>query len=195
MSKQASKRNSRRNVMRSFRDHFDLERLDYQRRMKPRKDWAMIIGLIIAAVIYMVFFGLIMYSRSQGMIDDTMVNKVAWMLMIPTSVVGAFAYLITINRREFPIREDIRAHVRQFEGEQGYLWRYEPILQQLELKKINMDGLISASRQNLLVEMAPEDICATVQALHEVLQNNGPQASPAAISQVEESLGATADGD
>ena len=181
--------------MRSFRDHFDLERLDYKRRIKPHKDWAMIIGLIFAAILYMAFFGLIMYSRSQGMIDDSMVNKIAWMLMVPTSVVGAFAYLITINRREFPIREDIRAHVRQFEGDQGYLWRFEPILQQLELKKISMDNLISASRQNLLAEMAPEDICATVQALHEVLQNNGAQASPAAISQVEQNLGITADGD
>jgi len=195
MSKQASKRGSRRSIMRSFRDHFDLERLDYKRRIKPHKDWAMIIGLIFAAILYMAFFGLIMYSRSQGMIDDSMVNKIAWMLMVPTSVVGAFAYLITINRREFPIREDIRAHVRQFEGDQGYLWRFEPILQQLELKKISMDNLISASRQNLLAEMAPEDICATVQALHEVLQNNGAQASPAAISQVEQNLGITADGD
>ncbi len=183
-SKQPSKRNSRKNVMRSFQQHFDLARLDYKRRVKPGKDVAKVTGLILAAAVYLTGFGLAFYSRSQGMIDDNFLNKIAWIFMIPASVVGMFAYLITSNRREFPIREDIRAHVHDLEGENGYLWRYAPVLNQLELKKIDMEWLIAASREKRLVEMAPEDICATVHALHEALQNS----SAAVVNQVEKNL-------
>lgn len=183
-SKQPSKRNSRKNVMRSFQQHFDLARLDYKRRVKPGKDVAKITGLIFAAAVYLTGFGLAFYSRGQGMIDDNFLNKIAWIFMIPASVVGMFAYLITSNRREFPIREDIRAHVHDFEGGSGYLWRYEPILSQLRLKKIDSEGLVTASREKRLVEMAPEDICATVHALHKALQNSGA----AAVNQVEKNL-------
>lgn len=192
-SKQPSKRNSRKNVVRSFQRHVDLARLDYRRRIKPGRDIAKITGLMFAAVIYMAGFGLAYVSYGRGMIDDVFLSKVAFILMIPATVVGLFAYLITSNRREFPIREDIRAHVRQFEGEHGYLWRFEPILSQLQLKKIDTEWLATCSRENRLVELAPEDICAAVQAIDAALQDNTAAASAAAISQVEDNLDADPD--
>lgn len=183
-NKQSSKRSSRKQVLRAIQERFDLERLDYARRIKPGKDMAKVTGLILAALVYLSGFGLALYSRSQGMIDDNFLNKIAWIFMIPASVVGMFAYLITSNRREFPIREDIRAHVREFEGETGFLWRFEPVLGQLQLKKIDIEWLLTASREGRLEEMAPEDICATVRALPEALQN----ANAAAIQAVEDRL-------
>ncbi len=192
-NKQQSKRNSRKSVIRSFEDQIDLARLDYARRTKPGKDVAKVMGLVFAAVVYLAGFGLAFYSRTQGMIDDDVLNKISWIFMIPASVVGLLAYLITSNRREFPIREDIRAHVTDFEGEDGYLWRYEPILSQMELKKIDIEWLVVSSRENRLVEMAPEDICATIRALYEALQGDSSLASAAAIAQIEQNLDATAE--
>ena len=187
-NKQASKRHSRKHVIRSFEEHFDLARLDYHRRVKPGKDMAKVMGLIFAAAIYLAGFGLAYYSYNQGMIDATFLNKISWIFMIPASVVGVFAFLITSNRREFPIREDIRAHVREFEGEEGYLWRFEPILSQMQLKKIDIELLIAASREKHLVETAPEDICATIRALYDALQGNSSLASAAAINQIEQNI-------
>ena len=187
-NKQQSKRHGRKNVIRDFEKHITLSRLDYKPRVKPGKAMAKVVGLIFAAVIYLGGFGMAYISWSRGIIDANLLNKMSWIFMIPASVVGMFAFLISSNRREFPIREDIRAHVRDFEAETGYLWRFEPILNQLELKKIDIEWLIKASREGTLIEMAPEDICATIQALHQALSGDGQQISGNVILQVENNL-------
>lgn len=187
-NQQQSKRHVRKNVIRDFEKNFTLSRLDYKPRVKPGRAMAKVIGLIFAAVIYLTGFGLAYVSWSNGTIDANMLNKMSWIFMIPASVVGMFSFLISSNRREFPIREDVRAHVRDFEGKDGYLWRYEPILNQMELKKIDIEWLIKASREGKLIEMAPEDICTTVQALHQALSGNGQQVNGNAILQVEKNL-------
>ncbi|HHJ80521.1 MAG TPA: hypothetical protein ENJ65_02690, partial [Candidatus Tenderia electrophaga] len=143
-NQQPSKRHSRKNVIRDVERHITLSRLDYKPRVKPGKAMAKVIGLIFAAVIYMAGFGIAYFSWSRGTIDASLLNKISFIFMIPASIVGMLAFLISSNRREFPIREDIRAHVRDFEGENGYLWRFEPILNQLELGKIDIEWLIKA---------------------------------------------------
>lgn len=187
-NQQPSKRHSRKNVIRDFEKHFTLSRLDYKPRVKPGKAMAKAVGLSVAAVVYMVGFGITYFSWSRGSIDASLLNKISFIFMIPASIVGMLAFLISSNRREFPIREDIRAHVRDFEGESGYLWRFEPILNQLELKKIDIEWLIKASREGTLTDMAPEDICTTIQALHEALSGNSQKISGHAILQVEKNL-------
>lgn len=171
-SKQPNRRNARKTILRRFEEQFDLQRLDYARRSKPAKDVARIMGLLFAGIIYSAGFGLAYYSWSQHHIDTTLLNKFAFIFMIPASVVGMFAFLLTGSRREFPIREDIRVHISAVEGDTGTLWRYEPLLKQMSLKKIDIEGLIEASREGRLIVMAPEDICATLQALHQNLSNN-----------------------
>lgn len=186
-NKQQSKRHSRKSVLRDFEQHVTLSRLDYKKRVKKGKAAAKIIGLVCASIIYIGGAGLAYVSFSRGVIDANFLNKMSWIFMIPATVVGLFAFLISSNRREFPIREDIRAHVLDFEGDTGYLWRYEPVLSQLQLKKIDMEWLIQASREGRLIEQAPEDICTTILALHEVLSNS-QQISGSAIQQVEQNL-------
>ena len=182
--KQPSKRNLRKNVLRRFDNTFDLARLDYERRTKPGKDGAKLIGIIFASVVFFAGFGLAYISHARGLIDDTFFNKVVWLFMIPASVVGGTAWLISANRKEFPIREDIRAHVTEFEGESGTLWRYEPALRELKLKKVDFEGLIEASREGRLIAMAPEDICAAIRGLHEYLSApNVPTSQVAAIEE------------
>ncbi len=188
-NQQSSKRHGRKNVIRNFEKNITLSRLDYKPRVKPGKAMAKVVGLVFAAVIYLAGFGIAYISWSRGSIDANLLNKMSFIFMIPASVVGLLAFLISSNRREFPIREDIRAHVRDFEAENGYLWRFEPILNQLALGKIDIEWLIKASREGTLIEMAPEDICATMQALYEALSgNSGQQISGNAILQVEKNL-------
>ena len=169
--KQKTKRNLRKSVLHRFEDAFDLERLDYNRRAKPGRDAAKLTGIIFASVVFFAGFGLAYISHSRGLIDDMFFNKVVWLFMIPSSVVGGTAWLISSNRREFKIREDIRAHVSDFEGESGTLWRYESVLNELELKKVDIEGLIEASHEGRLIKMAPEHICASIRALHTVLSD------------------------
>lgn len=189
MSKQPSKRNTRKTILRRFEEQFDLKRLDYQRRAKPAKDMAKIMGFLFAGGIYMAGFGLAYFSWSQGKIDETLMTKLSFIFMIPSSVVGLFAFLLSGSRREFPIREDIRAHVTDFEGESGTFWRYEPLLKQMELKKIDIEGLIEASREGRLIKMAPEDICATIQALHQQLTNNSVLTNAETLEAIETNFG------
>jgi len=171
-SKQPNKRNIRKTLLRRFEGQFDLKRLDYSRRSKPARDMAKVTGVIFAGGIYIAGFGVAYYSWTQQRIDTAMFNNFAFIFMIPATVVGAFAFLLSSNRREFPIREDIRAHITAFEGADGTLWRYEPLLKQMTLKKIDIEELIQASRERKLIKMAPEDIYAAVHALHQNLSNN-----------------------
>ena len=185
MSKQPTKRNTRKTILRRFEEQFDLKRLDYGRRSKPAKSGAMLTGSVFAGGLYLALFGLVYYSWSQGKIDTVMLNKLAFIFMIPATVVGLFAFLLTCSRREFPIREDIRAHVSATEGTNGTLWRYEPLLKQMDLKKIDIEGLIEASREGRLIKMAPEDICATLHALHQNLSNNSAQTNGETMDAIE----------
>ncbi len=170
--KQPNKRNIRKNLLRRFEGQFDLNRLDYSRRSKPAKDIAKVVGVIFAGGIYLIGFGLAYYSWTQKSIDTIMLNTFAFIFMIPATVVGLFAFLLSGNRREFPIHEDICAHVAAFEGADGTLWRYEPLLKQMVLKKIDIEELIKASREGRLIKMAPEDICTTLHALYQNLSSN-----------------------
>lgn len=189
MSKQPSKRNIRKALLRRFESQFDLKRLDYTRRAKPAKDMAKIMGFLFAGGVYLAGFGLAYFSWSAGRIEVELLNKLTFIFMIPSSVIGLFAFLLTGSRREFPIREDIRAHVTDFEGAEGTLWRYEPLLNQMDLKKIDIEGLIEASREGRLIKMAPEDICATIHALHQQLTNNSVLTNTETLEAIERNFG------
>lgn len=171
-TKQPNKRNIRKILLRRFEGQFDLKRLDYSRRSKPARDMAKVTGALFAGGIYLVGFGLAYYSWTQQNIDTTLFNTFAFIFMIPATAVGVFAFLLSGNRREFPVREDIRAHITAFESGDGNLWRYEPLLKQMTLKKVDIQALIKASREGKLVKMDLEDICAIVHALHQSLSNN-----------------------
>ncbi|MFC1748664.1 hypothetical protein ACFL2V_07635 [Pseudomonadota bacterium] len=187
-SKQPSKRNVRKNIQRRFDSTVDLERLNYKKRAKPGKDIAKITGFAFAGIIYLLGFGLAYFSWNRGLIDVSFMNKMVWIFMIPSSVIGVFAFLITSNRREFPVREDIRAHITDFEGETGTFWRYAPILNQLKLKKIDMEGLIEASHEGRLIKMAPEDICETLRALDAALRDGGDATKGNILNEVEQNF-------
>lgn len=187
--KQPSKRSSRKTVLQHFEDHFDLKRLNYGRRVKPQKDKAKLIGVAASATFYFAGFALAYYSFSQQLIDVEFFNKMMWIFLVPASAIGGTVWLITTNRFEFPIREDIRDHVDQFEGDTGTLWRYGPLLEKLQLKKIDTAQLAQASQNNALIREAPEDICAAIQAIHDTLTDSSNRlATPAIIAEIEKNI-------
>lgn len=191
--KQPNKRNIRKNLLRRFEGQLDLNRLDYSRRSKPAKDMAKVVGIIFAGGIYLIGFGLAYYSWTQKNIDTTMLNTFAFVFMIPATVVGLFAFLLNGNRREFPIREDIRAQIAVFEGADGTLWRYEPLLKQMALQKVDIEELIKASREGKLIKMHPEDICTTLHALHQSLSSNSAFTNTEILETIESNFTSRAD--
>ena len=188
-AKQSSKRSSRKAVLQHFEGHFDLKRLNYTKRVKPQKDKAKLIGVAASATFYFAGFGLAYYSFNQQLIDMEFFSKMMWIFLVPAAAIGGTVWLITSNRFEFPIREDIRDHIDAFEGESGTLWRYAPILEKLQLKKIDTAQLANASRHNQLIREAPEDICAAIQAIHTALtESNNRLATAAIIADIENNL-------
>jgi len=177
MAKPNTRRNQRKSLLRRFESCFDLNRLDYKKRAAPGKDRAKITGIIVASIVYFAGYGLAYYSYSQQLIDDNFLNKMSWIFMVPASVVGLTTWLITGNRREFPIRQDIRAHIADFEGETGTVWRYEPVLNEIDLGKLDVEGLVEASTEGRLIKMAPEDVCALLKGLHIALSDSELKAS------------------
>ena len=95
------------------------------------RHFAKLIGVIVAAIVYGLGFGLAYYAWKTGKTDYETFTKFSWIFMIPASVVGSFAYMLNSNRREYRIGQDILDHIDHVEGPHGMLWRYEPILLEL----------------------------------------------------------------
>ena len=134
-SKQPSKRNTRKSVLRRFETSVDLKQLDYNVRVRPGRGKAKLTGVIFSSMVYFAGFGLAYFSWNRQLIDDAFLSKMSFIFIIPATVIGIFAYLIAANRQEYPVRENIRAHISDFEGNTGTLWRYAPVIKELKLKK------------------------------------------------------------
>lgn len=145
---------------------FDLKRLEYKKRVTPLRHAAKIFGLAIAAAVYAAGFGLAYYAWKAGKADYESFVKFSWIYMIPSSVVGAFAYMLNSNRREFGIARDIYDHMDHVEGPHGMLWRYEPVLRELYGDDAVVGQVIAASREGSFKGLEPEDYANVVQRLY-----------------------------
>lgn len=145
---------------------FDLKRLAYKKRVTPLRHAAKVFGLAVAAAVYGAGFALAYYAWKSGKADYETLVKFSWIYMIPSSVVGAFAYLLSSNRREFGVARDIFDHIDEVEGRHGMLWRYEPVLRDLYGDDAVVAHVVAASREGSLQALEPEDYANVVQRLH-----------------------------
>jgi hypothetical protein len=106
-----------------------------------------------------------------GKTDYETFTKFSWIFMIPSSVVGAFAYMINSNRREYGVAKDILDHIDQVEGQYGMLWRYEPLLLELYPDDDLVKNLITISRSGSFKGLEPEDYANLVHRLHAALSS------------------------
>ncbi|MFQ5470961.1 MAG: hypothetical protein ACE5EH_11765 [Gammaproteobacteria bacterium] len=165
-------RRARKILLSSLDELFDLERLDYQKRTKPLRDKSKLTGVLGAGAIYAVGFGVGYYAWKTGGVSYTNFAKLVWILMIPSSVMGVFFWMLSTNRKEYVVREDIRQYMSELEGDGGLLWRFIPLLSELKPDAHDWKQTLFRSKEGQLSEIAPDEYCAAVYGLYGLLQGN-----------------------
>ena len=166
-----SQRQIRKEILRHIEATFDLPRLDYRKRVTPLKHRAKLVGIAAAAIVYGLGFGLAYFAWKTGRAEYETFAKFVWIFMVPSSVIGAFAYMLNGNRREFGVARDIFGHVDVVEGRAGMLWRYEPILAELFPDNEVVKHVLESSKEKSFAKLEPEDYAKVVHQLHAALES------------------------
>ncbi len=173
--KPKSRRRLQKDILASFEATYDLEAFRFRRRLQPLMASALLRAALTAIIFYSLGFGLGYFSWLRAMINDTVFFKLVWILMIPSTVAALVVWLIMKNRFEYPIRRELNDQIRSIEGNDGMLWRYGPIMDQLAATDLDTKTLVAASRQGDFSAMAPDDYCPAVLRIHETLSGAGEQ--------------------
>ncbi len=167
--KHKSKRHHKKEVMRRFEKNFDAGRLDYQRLAKTIKPRAMLTGLVVAGGIYMLGFGLTYWAMASNSLPLETFAKLVWMMMIPTTIFGFFAWQLSKNRLEYPIRMTIREYIQELESNTGLLWRFLPIMDFSSEMRGDIRKAFSWSQQGKVEDLAIEEYTDAVKELADTL--------------------------
>lgn len=164
-----SRRKIKRRTLQQFERHFDLARLDYPKRIAPARHKPKLNGVIAAAAVYGLFFLLGMIGVNRGAIDQQTFVKLSWIVMVPSSAVGAFVYMLISNRRQYDVVQEMRAYIGLIEKDKGLLWRYQPLIELLLPDNSLAMQAATASRDGDIARIHPEDYGNTVHALYQAL--------------------------
>lgn len=169
--KDKSRRRVRREVLTQFNEGFDFARLDYDRRIRPLRGKAIMLGLIAASLIYFGAVTLAYISWQNQSLSYELFAKLVWIFLLPATVVGGVCWLIISNRLEYGIRQDIRQYIEQREAAGGWLWRFQPLQLSLLAEDFTAKKVMQLSQQAPL-EMDAEDYARTVWHLQHQLQHS-----------------------
>jgi hypothetical protein len=169
--KDRNPRRLRREVLDRFEQGFDFERLDYDRRFRPVRGKAFLFGVALAGLLYMAGFGLGYYAWQHAAVSYELFAKLAWILMLPATLIGAFAWLLNSQRSEYRLRQDIRAYISGREAEGGFLWRFAPLFEALRADDYTAKRLLQESAESP-ESMDPEDYARSVTALRRQLEGD-----------------------
>ncbi len=176
-----SRRKIKRWAIQQFDRKFDLDRLDFNKRMAPARHKPKLTGIISAAVVYGVLLLLGNIGVNNGAIDHETLAKMSWVIMVPSSAIGIFVYMLLSNRRQYDVIQDMKAYIAFIEKDGGLFWRFEPLVQLL----LPDDGLaaqmITGSRDGDMEQLYPEDYGNSVHKLYNALGNSGNREIPEEI--------------
>ena len=164
--KDKSKRGLKKDIQRQFENAFDVEKLDYKTRSKPIRPKALLWGTGVAFALYGSGFVLAYIGFSNNTLAYDGFAKLVWIMMIPATVIGAFAFALAKNRMEYPLRQDILKYVAQLEQKGGLLWRFQPLYQQSGGTNKDVKNAFSYSEKGQIDQLAVEDYTDAVQAMH-----------------------------
>lgn len=175
-------RNSRRKIKRwtlqQFDKAFDLTRLDFNKRMAPARHKPKLTGVIAAAIIYGVLLMLGNIGISNGAIDQETLAKMSWVIMVPSSAIGIFVYMLVSNRRQYDVLQDMKAYIALIEKDGGLFWRFEPLVQLLLPDNGLAAQMVEGSRVGDMNQLYPEDYGLSVHALYKALGDTGNREIP-----------------
>ena len=188
MAKQ-SKRKIKKNIVFQIEETFDLKRLNYDVRTKPIRNRSKLVGVLAAFFVYALGFGAGYYGWHIQIIGYEAFAKLVWILMIPATVIGMFFWLLTTNRREYDVRQDVQSYIRKLEGEAGLLWRFTPIMSELKPNDLTCKEMMKASKEGDFNKMIPEDYSKAVINLYNIVKESGSrQISPETAIEVMRNL-------
>ena len=189
MAQKKHKRRYKRDLLKQLEATFDLERLDYQKKTRPVQGKAILFGVLAAFLVYSLGFAAGYTGWQNQVVDYAMFAKMVWLMMIPASVIGVVTWLLVKNRLEYPVRCEMRDYIRALEGEQGLLWRYSPLLNELAPDKLNIKEMMKFSRDGRVDDLDPEDYGVAVEDLISLVRESGSKSiSPDAMEELEENF-------
>lgn len=160
--KPKNRRGLKKEVVRHFEQTFDLWRLDYKTRSKNTAPKAALIGFATAGGLYAVGFFLGFVAVDNNVLPLEMFARLAWIIMVPTTIVGFLVWQISKNRMEFPVRDDIRKFIAELEQGNGLLWRYFPIFDALDPEHADLKKAFIWSQEKRTDKLAIEEYCDAV---------------------------------
>lgn len=189
MAARKGRRRFRKDLQRQFEQSFDLERLDYQRLVRPARGKALLWGVLGAFIVYSTGFAIGYYGWQQQVVDYALFARLVWLLMLPATVVGILGWLLARNRLEYPLRQALKAYIATLEGDGGLLWRYGPLFAALAPNDLLSREVVELSRQRRLQDRPPEDYIVAVKALAGLLRDSDSNAlAPSICQEVRENL-------
>ncbi len=187
--KEKSRRRIKKDMLAHLENAFDLTQLDYAKRIKPKKEFAKISGLVAAFVIYALGFAGAYYGWKYNDVPFDLFVKITWVLMLPASVIGIVAWMLSFNRLENTVRHDFFVRIKNIEAENGMIWRFRPLMSTFDPQNVAAKKVIAQSEAGDVNEMDVEDYANAVHSLFSGLQAGGEEKlSIETAEEVEENL-------
>jgi len=169
LDKEKNKRAIKKDIQRQFENSFDTTKLDYKTLVKPVRPKALLWGTGVAFTLYGIGFILAYIGFNNNTLAYDGFAKLVWIMMIPCTVFGAFAFAWVKNRMEYPLRQEILKYVGQLEQKGGLLWRFLPLYQQSGTVNSEVKKAFAWSEQGRIDQLAVEDYTDAVQTMHRYL--------------------------
>ena len=175
--------NARKEVRRLFEKSLELDKLDYKKRSQPTKPKSILIGLGVAFGLYSIGFAVAYMGLSNNVLPLEGFSKLVWIMMIPTTVIGLFAWQLAKNRMEYPIRQEILKYMQEVENNGGLLWKFSPLMDAIGIEDTDTKRTLAKSREGKVEELAVEDYTDAVSRLHQVLSNTDNRSFPTSVAE------------
>jgi len=176
-------RRSRRELLQQFERSYDLAQFDYKKQVYPAQGKSKLIGITVACAIYGAVFAIAYFSWVSGRAEYELFLKTTWVLLLPATAAGMFAWMLAFNRLDNAVRQPIQKQMARIEGEQGMLWRYAPILAAAEPNNTGAKTACNRSRELRVKDIDEEDYCGAVKAIHGALKDSDDTSLPAEVLQ------------
>lgn len=184
MSKTAKEqRRSHRELLQRFEKTYALAEFDYKKKVYPAQGKSKLIGITVACAIYGAGFAIAYFSWISGRAEYELFLKTTWVLLLPASAAGMFAWMLAFNRLDNAVRMPIQKQIVEIEAEQGMLWRYAPILAAAEPNNTGAKTACNRSRELQVKMIDEEDYCGAVKAIHAALKATDDAALTAEVLQ------------
>lgn len=179
----------RKELLDYFAGRCQIQSFDVEKDIRNINGRTRLKGVFAATGLYGVAFLLAYNAWTNAHISHEIFLKVSWIILLPASIAGMLVWLISFNREENYIRSHLNAAMRKTEAEDGFLWRYGPLLSWAQPSDYDTKQVVNHSRQRQLDEIDPDTYATVMVTLHALLQDLGDkQVSDEVMQEMEQNL-------